>query len=240
MISKKKMLFSSSILLCLFLVLGILQIYDNARFASSAVTENSSKTIKVIIDAGHGGVDGGAVAADSTLEKDINLDIALKLNELLKLAGAETIMTRQSDISIHNENAKSIRAKKVSDIHNRFRIIEDNPEYIFVSIHQNVYSSSKYKGAQVFYSPNNSESSFLAKCIQDTIADNKQKDNTRQIKKCGTDVYLVYHANSVAVLCECGFMSNAEDLTNLKNPQYRSEMAMCIFSGIIDYYSMLK
>lgn len=240
MISRKKLIFSSSILLSLLFVLSILRIADTARLASSNSVISDFSEIKVIIDAGHGGVDGGAVAPDSTLEKDINLDIALRLNEMLKICGAKTILTRDSDISIHDESAKTIRAKKVSDINNRFRIIEDNPEYLFISIHQNTYSSSKYKGAQLFYSPNNAESISLAGSIQDSFAKRLQKDNEREIKKCGTDVFLIYHAESVAVLCECGFLSNAEELENLKNPQYRSEIALCIFSGIMDFYLTQK
>lgn len=239
MISRKKLLFSTSIVLGLFFVLGILQISDSVKYASTAPETETLSQMKVIIDAGHGGVDGGAVAADSTLEKDINLDIALKLNEMLKMAGAETILTRDSDVSIHDESAKTIRAKKVSDIHNRFEIIENNPDYIFVSIHQNSFSDSKYKGAQLFYSPNNSQSIELAKSIQSSFSSRLQMDNERAIKKCSTDVYLIYHAQSTAVLCECGFLSNTEELKNLKTTEYRSEVAFCIFSGILDYYSSL-
>lgn len=240
MISRKKLMFSTSILLGLFFVLSILQITDSAEYTSSSDVNTDFSEMKVIIDAGHGGVDGGAVAPDSTLEKDINLDIALKLNEMLKLAGVETILTRDSDISIHDESAKTIRAKKVSDIHNRFEIMENNPDYIFVSIHQNTFSDSRYKGAQLFYSPNNPESIVLAKSIQDSFALRLQKENAREIKKCSTDVYLIYHAQSNAVLCECGFLSNAQELANLKNQEYRTKVAFCIFSGILDYYSTIK
>ncbi|MBE6782813.1 MAG: hypothetical protein E7536_02225 [Ruminococcaceae bacterium] len=240
MINRKKLVFSSSILLGLFFVLSILRITDTARLASSNAVVNKFPEIKVIIDAGHGGVDGGAVASDSTLEKDINLDIALKLNELLKMSGAETIMTRESDISIHDESAKTIRAKKSSDIHNRFNILKSNPDYIFVSIHQNTYSQSQYKGAQLFYSPDNAGSIDLARCIQTSISERLQKYNEREIKKCSTDVFLIYHAQSVAVLCECGFLSNPDELDSLKNDEYRKEIAFCIFSGILDYYSSLK
>ena len=139
MISKKKLIYSVSIVLGLFFMLGILQISDASKYMS--VDSNNIKTdkIKVIIDPGHGGVDGGAVAYDSTLEKDINLQIALVLNEMLRMSGAETIMTRDTDVSIHDISATTIRAKKVSDIHNRFRIIEENPDYVFVSIHQNTF-----------------------------------------------------------------------------------------------------
>ncbi len=237
MISKKKVMYSLSIVLGLFFILGILQISDTSKYMSVNSNGIKSDEIKVIIDPGHGGVDCGAVASDSTLEKDINLQIALMLDEMLRMSGAETIMTRESDVSIHDISAKTIRAKKVSDIHNRFRIIEENPEYIFVSIHQNTFPDSKYKGAQLFYSPNNSESVELAKCIQNSVSANLQKDNEREIKKCTTDVYLVYHAKSTAVLCECGFISNNEELNSLKNPEYQKQIAFCIFLGILDYYS---
>ena len=237
MISKKKVIYSVSIVLSLFLVLGVLQISDTLKYTTVNSNNINQEKIKVIIDPGHGGVDGGAVSSDSTFEKDINLQIALILNDMLKMAGADTILTRDTDISIHDVSANTIRAKKVSDIHNRFKLIESNPEYIFVSIHQNTFSDSKYKGAQLFYSPNNAESLKLAKCIQGSISNSLQKDNQREIKKCSTDVYLVYHAKSTAVLCECGFMSNNEELSNLKNPEYQKQIAFCIFKGILDYYS---
>lgn len=239
MIKKKKVIFSVAILLSLFLVLNILRISDISNYVSGRIATVSGNKIMVIIDAGHGGVDGGAVASDSTLEKDINLDIALKLNEMLKMAGATTILTRDSDKSIHDESAKTIRAKKVSDLNNRLDIIRKNPDYIFVSIHQNIYTDSFYSGAQLFYSPNNPKSIELAKAIQTSLSNSLQKENERQIKKCTTDVFLVYNSESVAVLCECGFMSNEKELNNLKNPEYRSEIALCIFNGILDYYSSI-
>ncbi len=239
MISKKKLKYSVSIVLALFFVLSILQISENAKFVQTSAETVNAEKIKVIIDAGHGGVDGGAVASDNTLEKNINLEIALILNDLLRMSGADTIMVRDSDISIHSPSAKTIRAKKASDLHNRLKIIQDNPDYIFISIHQNTYSDSFYKGAQVFYSPLSSESVDLAGCLQDSIASRLQKDNERAIKKCTSDVYLIYNSQSTAVLCECGFISNAEELNNLKNKEYQKQIAFCIFSGILDYYSSI-
>ncbi len=239
MISKKKIIYSVSIVLALFFVLGILQISETSKYIQTSSEPRSVNDIKVIIDAGHGGVDGGAIAGDGTLEKDINLEISLILNEMLKMCGAETIMTRETDISIHDKSATTIRAKKASDIHNRFKIIESNPEYIFVSIHQNSFSDSRYKGAQLFYSPNNSTSIELAKCLQNSFSSLLQKDNNREIKKCTTDVYLIYHAETTAVLCECGFISNKTELENLKSPEYQKKVAFCIFSGILDYYSSI-
>ena len=238
MISKKKVMYSVSIVLGLFLVLGILQISDSSRYVQVSQSV-ADKKIKVSIDPGHGGVDCGAVAGDSTLEKDINLQIALILNDLLKMSGAKVIMTRTEDISIHDESAKTIRAKKVSDIHNRFEIMKNNPEYLFISIHQNKFSDSRYSGAQLFYSPNNAQSVDLARCIQTSFSQYLQKDNEREIKKCSTDVYLIYHAESNAVLCECGFLSNKNELENLKNTEYQKQVAICIYNGILNYYSSI-
>lgn len=239
MISKKKAIYSVSIVLSLFFVLGILQISEGSKYIQTVSVPENTKKIKVIIDAGHGGVDGGAIAEDGTCEKDINLEIALQLNEMLKMSGAETIMTRETDISIHDKSAETIRAKKASDIHNRFRIIQSNPEYIFVSIHQNIFSDSRYSGAQLFYSPNNPSSTALAGCIQNSFSSLLQKDNEREIKKCTTDVFLIYHSQSTAVLCECGFISNDAELENLKNPEYQKKVAFCIYSGILEYYSSI-
>lgn len=239
MISKKKIVYSVSIVLCLFFVLGILRISESSKYATTSSVPENTKTIKVIIDAGHGGVDGGAVAGDGTLEKDINLEIALVLNEMLKMSGAETVMTRETDVSIHDKSAETIRAKKASDIHNRYKIIQDYPEYIFVSIHQNSFSDSRYSGAQLFYSPNNPLSTDLAGYIQNSFSSLLQKENEREIKKCTTDVFLVYHSQNVAVLCECGFISNETELLNLKNPEYQKKVAFCIYSGILDYYSSI-
>lgn len=239
MISKKKVMYSVTIVLALFFVLGVLQISESSKFVQTSSNPDNPAKIKVIIDAGHGGVDGGAVAGDGTLEKDLNLKIALILDEMLRMSGAETIMIRDTDVSIHDESAKTIRAKKASDIHNRFEIMEDNKDYIFVSIHQNSFSDARYNGAQLFYSPNDSSSADLARCLQNSFSSRLQKDNEREIKKCTTDVFLIYHAKNTAVLCECGFISNKTELENLKNPEYRQQVAFCIFSGILDYYSSI-
>lgn len=239
MISKKKIMYSVTIVLALFFVLGVLQISESSGYIQTSSKAHNTTKIKVIIDAGHGGVDGGAVAGDGTLEKDLNLKIALILDKMLKMTGAETIMTRDSDISIHDKSASTIRAKKASDIHNRFKIMENNKDYIFVSIHQNSFSDARYSGAQLFYSPNNSSSADLARNIQNSFSSRLQKDNEREIKKCTTDVFLIYHANNTAVLCECGFISNKTELKKLKDTEYQKQVAFCIFSGILDYYSSI-
>ena len=192
-------------------------------------------TVTVIVDAGHGGFDGGAVADDGTNEKDINLQIALKLDAILKENGIKTVLTRSSDEALNNPDAKSIREKKVSDIRNRMKLINDTENSIFVSIHQNSYTSPKYWGTQVFYSSNTDESREIAQSIQSSVVTELQPDNTRQIKQCGSEVYLIYNARRPAVLAECGFMTNKEELEKLKTEDYQQRIAECIANGIIKY-----
>lgn len=194
----------------------------------------------VIIDAGHGGPDGGTSGSDGTLEKNINLPIAKKLNEILLSLGVNTVMIRTDDISIHDESAKTIRQKKISDIHNRLRIIEETPNCVFVSIHQNHYAVEKYYGTQVFYSPNDACSEVLADSVQQTVASLIQPKNTRTIKRCGTDIYLLYHTQVPAVMVECGFISNEQELRMLKTAEYQNKLAFSIAMGVIDYISVTE
>ena len=188
-----------------------------------------------IIDAGHGGIDGGAIGADGTPEKDINLEISLYLNEILKSYGFNTVMIREDDRSVHSESAKTVREIKVSDIHNRMSVMENTDNCIFISIHQNSYNSSKYWGTQVFYSPNTQESKLLADEIQQSVVSLLQSNNERQIKECGKSVYLLYYAKKPAVLVECGFITNYSDLELLKNEEYQRKMAFSVANGILNY-----
>ncbi len=194
----------------------------------------------IIIDAGHGGADGGAVASDGTQEQYINLDIARKINEYLTKLGYKTIMTRSDDDSIHDPDAETIRQKKVSDIHNRLKIVETNPDSIFVSVHLNYYTESKYNGAQVFYSPNDTGSEKLAQDIQSSIVSSLQPDNRRQIKKSDSSIYLLYHSDVPSVMVECGFLSNYEETEKLKNDDYRMQMSVAICKGIINYLNSIE
>ena len=146
-------------------------------------TEQNANQPIVIIDAGHGGFDGGAVADDGTIEKDINLSIALYLQEYLAIFNIKTIMIRETDCSVEDNGLNTIRQKKTSDLHNRMKIMEETNNAIFVSIHQNKFPDGKYSGTQVFYSPKTKdESQVLAQTIQDYVVNTLQKDNKRQIK----------------------------------------------------------
>ncbi len=202
--------------------------------ALSATNGISGSFPTIIVDAGHGGMDGGAQGADGTLEKNINLSIALTLNDMLKCFGFETVMTRTEDISIHDENVVGVRQQKISDIHNRMDIINTTPNAIFVSIHQNHYTSTKYSGTQVFYSKNNPLSKELAGSIQENTVKLLQPDNTRTIKASGTEIYLLYHSDIPSVLVECGFLSNVAETEKLNDPEYQSKMSFAVMCGIIN------
>ena len=234
----KKNSFAISIVCLVFAVLFSAVLYRfaliNGLVASMAGADGAPV---VIVDAGHGGEDGGASALDKSNEKDYNLEIALKLEQILRLNGYNVIMTRRTDIMTCDDGLKKIRSRKVSDIHNRFRFMEEYPDALFVSIHQNKFSDTSQKGTQVFYSKNDPESSVLADCIQKEIVGSLQKENKRMIKPSGTEIYLLYHAKSPAILVECGFLSNYEDLQKLKNDEYKTQLALLIAKGIINYNS---
>ncbi len=188
----------------------------------------------IIVDAGHGGEDGGAVANDGTVEKDLNLEIALKLNDILSIMGYKTHLIRSTDTAIHT-SGDTIRQRKISDIKNRFAIMNKYDKCLYISIHQNKFSDTSVHGAQTFYSPNNDESKILADFVQKSISSQLQKDNKRVIKKSGTDIFLLYNATKPTIMVECGFISNIDELNNLKKNDYQNKMAISIAYGIINY-----
>lgn len=211
----------SSVLLC------------QIQFVSSS-TIISDKLPVIIIDAGHGGEDGGAVGNDGTFEKDINLQISLKLNDILSIFGYKTHLIRITDTAIHTEG-DTIRQRKVSDIRNRTSSMDLYENCIYLSIHQNKYSDSRIWGTQTFYSANCDESREIAQLIQNAVKSQLQPDNKRQIKKSGTDIYVLYNATKPAVMVECGFVSNPSELKQLKYNTYQNNMALSIATGIINY-----
>ncbi len=207
-----------------------------ASFAENiSVSAPICDTPTVIIDAGHGGFDGGAVAKDGTVEKDINLEISLKLSELLKFSGVDVILTRSEDISTE-DTGNSIPSKKKSDLRNRLEIMKQNPDAIYVSIHLNKFTTSAANGTQVFYSPNFDESELLGDSIQKSVVSLLQPDNTRVIKKGTSSTYLLHNAKVPAVIVECGFLSNPQELEKLKDSDYQSQMAFSVMGGILDYF----
>lgn len=238
MIDLKKLIFVVLPLIISILIFIYSLTFHNSVNAVKGTEQNANQPI-VIIDAGHGGFDGGAVAEDGTVEKDINLSIALYLQEYLSVFDIKTIMIRETDCSVEDDGLNTIRQRKTSDLHNRMKLMEETDNAIFISIHQNKYPDGKYSGTQVFYSPKTKEESqALAQTIQDCVINTLQKDNKRQIKECGTSVYLMYNAVKPAVLVECGFLSNYEETNKLKTPEYQKKIAFCIAVGIQKYLTL--
>lgn len=206
------------------------------RDALRVDADYTAKTSVVILDAGHGGYDGGASAADGTLEKDVNLQIVQKLQRLLQVCGVQTVLTRTGDDSIHDAGLTGIRQQKISDIHNRLRIMEQTQNSVFVSIHQNHFASQRYNGTQVFYSGNDPRSRDLAQAVQSAVVAQLQPENMRQIKKSGTEIYLLYHAVRPAVMVECGFLSNPKEAERLRQDEYQQQLALCIYHGLLLFF----
>lgn len=190
----------------------------------------------IIIDAGHGGEDGGCVAKDGTLEKDINLSISKKLSEMLRKKGFNVREIRTEDISIYNDNSETLSEKKTSDLHNRLAIFNSNENNVIISIHQNHFNDSSYYGTQVFYSKNNSNSKILAEAVRKSVKESLQKDNERETKQADKSIFLLDNATVPAVIVECGFLSNDNEREKLKTDEYQNEMAYAICLGFLEYY----
>ena len=225
----------------LFIIILILIVVSSIAVIPQKVADIYEASAKhydnplVILDAGHGGFDGGAVAQDGTIEKDINLSITLTLKELLIKSGYDVIMTREEDTSTESDRGEKIPSRKKSDLKNRLQIMNDNPSAVFVSVHLNKFTTSAARGSQVFYSGNNDNSKVLGDRIQASIISLLQPDNYRVNKKATSSTYILYNATVPAVLVECGFLSNAEELKRLKDEEYQRQLAFCIYCGINDY-----
>ncbi|MBR6729381.1 MAG: N-acetylmuramoyl-L-alanine amidase CwlD [Clostridia bacterium] len=192
---------------------------------------------KIIIDAGHGEPDGGAVSDSGVLEKDLNLNVARFLQEYFEQSGVEVIMTRTDDNGLFDLGSRTIRQKKRSDLHERERLINESGANVCISIHMNQFSDSRYSGPQVFYSPNHEDSKRLAQTIQAEMVSVLQPESVREIKKAGNDIYLLKKAKTPAVLIECGFLSNKKEEKMLQDEDYQKRIAWAIYCGTVTYFS---
>ncbi len=226
-----------SLLFGSFLILSVI-VSENSS-SVNAFNSNDSQNV-LIIDAGHGGEDGGAIAEDGTLEKDINLEIALQMKALSDLFGYKTIMIRESDCDLADHNLETIRKRKVSDIHARIEILQNNPDAIYVGIHQNYYEGTAVRGFQMFYSKNFESGKLIAEKIQDYANKKLQPQNARSAHAAGDNIYLLKNSPIPAVMVECGFLSNKDDLSLLKDSSYGTKLAMTILAGITDYYTDVR
>jgi N-acetylmuramoyl-L-alanine amidase len=209
---------------------------ESDKNGNSSVDADALQTYRtVIIDAGHGGEDGGASGKNGVLEKDLNLDISFMLCDMLRASGVRVIMTRTEDILLYDRNTDYKGHKKSLDLRARLDIAKSVPDSIFVSLHMNAFPSEKYSGLQVWYSKNTGGSKVLADRIQEYVRTSLQPENDRKTKQAGSSIYLLDRAVSDAVLVECGFLSNEKESELLASEDYRRLLAFTIFAAIMEY-----
>lgn len=205
-----------------------------AHFGSQAVTamvELSPVTGQrcYIIDAGHGGIDGGATSCTGVPESHLNLQIALRLNDLMRLLGYSTRMIRTTDTSVYTEG-KTIAAQKVSDLKERVRMVNETENGILISIHQNTFPDAKYSGAQVFYA-NDASSKEIANRVQNALITHLYPGSNRKCKS-SDGIYLMQSIQKPGILIECGFLTNPEEEALLRTVEYQKKLTCVIASAV--------
>lgn len=187
----------------------------------------------IVLDPGHGGEDGGAVSCSGKNESEFNLEIALRTYDLCSLLGMNVKMIRTQDEAVYSGNVQTLSEKKVSDLHNRVRIVNETPGALLVSIHQNSFPEERYAGAQVFYADTDG-SRELAELMQEKLCLALDPENHRQCKK-SSSVYLMEHIRCTGILVECGFLTNRAEEARLKTPEYQKQLACTITAALCEY-----
>jgi N-acetylmuramoyl-L-alanine amidase len=228
-------------LICTVIVSILLtQLFQYTVYADSSFVNKSSKDeITILIDPGHGGMDGGAKTKDGIIEKDINLKISMKLRDRLKKQGYKVFMTRNTDKGLYGSEGK-IRKKKIEDLNNRVKLKKDTHCDMFVSIHLNMFPQSKYYGAQVWYSKND-ESKKLARIVQNNLIQDLDRNNNRR-EKAASNLYKILRENDTmpSIIVECGFLSNYEEKQKLISDSYQEKIAVSLSKSINEYYENLN
>lgn len=229
---KKRILFLCSIFILSVFFYSINFNQDTNIPTSSIPVSNHT----IILDAGHGLPDGGAVSSDgTTIESELNLNIVLKLQSLLEASNCTVILTRSDENGIYEADKNTIRSQKVSDMKNRVLIANESNAEIFVSIHMNKLSQNQYSGWQAFYKNEDTESIKIADSIQKNLNHFINKTNNRNIKSI-KNIYLTRNVEIPLVIVECGFLSNSEETAKLKTDEYQELLAWGIYTGIMDYF----
>ncbi|MCH5315270.1 MAG: N-acetylmuramoyl-L-alanine amidase [Eubacterium sp.] len=222
------------VLIIIFIACIILSsLIDRADKVNSVnVSDNSC----IVIDAGHGGKDGGTIGADGALEKTINLDIALDLYDFFKVIGYNCELVRDGDYELYYEEEERVR----SDLYNRLDFVNSFENPTLISIHQNHFENEREWGMQIWYSPNDEISKLIADEILSFTNSNIQKDNKRQNKVSDSSYYILYKASAPSVMVECGFMSNNNENALLQDKNYQKKIAYSIAMGFNNYKAQEK
>lgn len=233
LLNKKRLIFINlSLIISIFYYSFFCNNYLKTQTVSSTPVSNHT----IILDAGHGNPDGGAVAEDGTIESDLNLDIVLKLQNLLESSNCNVILTRSDENGIYETDSNTIREKKISDMKNRVEIANNSNAELFLSIHMNKLEQTQYSGWQTFFKNKDDTSKKIAKNIQTSLNYFLKKEKTREIKSI-SGIYLTNKVNIPLVIVECGFLSNAEENKLLQTEKYQDELAWSIYIGIMDYFN---
>lgn len=223
---------AGTLVLVYILVIGLfLSVTYWGSVATSVIAERipMERDVTIIIDPGHGGEDGGATSCTGILESRFNLEISLKLNDLFHLLGYDTVMVRTTDRSVYT-SGDTIAAKKVSDLRQRVKLVNETESALLVSIHQNTFPDSQYSGAQVFYGPEG-EGQTLAQQLQEAFCKTVNPGSNRKSKKAD-GVYLMQHIDCTGVLVECGFLSNPEEEAKLRDGTYQKKLC-CVIAATV-------
>ena len=226
-----------AVVACLFLMIALFALILSGP--EKVPVFSGKLTGCIVIDAGHGLPDGGAVGMNGSIESTLNLKIALMTEKLLKEKGYNVIMTRTDDDALTSEG-KTIAVRKRNDMYKRLDIINSSGADIFISIHMNKFTDSRYKGAQVIYSDNFTQSQTLAESLQKALCSLKENTSKRTALKAPQSIFLLKHASIPAVIVECGFLSNFEEERLLNTDKYQNAVSKAIVKGIENYYSSQK
>lgn len=227
-----KHLYCALLLSSFVLMLSVLRFYSS-DVGIEAISPSFAQEI-IVIDAGHGGEDGGAVSISGALESEINLAIALRLEQILALYGRRSVMLRSEDISLHDDGVDTVRGRKSSDLRNRVSMIAAVNNALFVSIHQNSFPQEKYHGAQVFYAKTDS-SQALGTHMQAALRQWLDPANEREAKPIQDTLYLMNHITCPGILVECGFLTNQTESAQLQTEIYQQKVAAAIAAGLLSY-----
>ena len=221
--------------IAIFLFITVI-FFSFSKFEGKKISALSDKETKIIvIDAGHGLPDGGAVGMNGTIESVVNLQLSKQIEKKLKNIGYKVIMTRKSENGIFDCEG-GMAEKKRNDMKNRLKIINSSNADMLISIHMNKFPDSKYSGAQVLYSSNYERSKQLAEAIQSEFQNMKDNPSKRSALKAPDGLYLMRNSSVPAVIAECGFLSNYGEEKNLNNKSYQQELANAVVNGIKAYY----
>lgn len=196
---------------------------DGAAPASGYVV---SRVDAVVLDAGHGGADGGTVGRSGTVEKDINLEITLLTREFCDFLGVKTVLTRDSDVSLGS--GETLRRQKVTDLRARVELVRSLGPVCLISVHQNYYGDRVSRGAQVFYAPGNRSGEALARSMRQSIAHATGEEKPREAMAIPNGNYLLENLACPAIIIECGFLSHPEEEMLLNSPEYRARLAFAV------------